>query len=103
MSTREQAETYSAVRHYLRGVIATNATDAATVMVWMKANPVDDFYAKGARLREDGRLIHPIYLLQVKSPGESKYPWDYYKILATLPPEQAFRPLSEGGCPFVKQ
>ncbi|MGD0107486.1 MAG: ABC transporter substrate-binding protein [Rhodopila sp.] len=103
MPTREQAETYSAVRHYLRGVIATNATDAATVMVWMKANPVDDFYAKGARLREDGRLIHPIYLLQVKSPGESKYPWDYYKILATLPPEQAFRPLSEGGCPFVKQ
>jgi branched-chain amino acid transport system substrate-binding protein len=103
MPTREQAETYSAVRHYLRAVIATNATDAATAMAWMKANPVDDFYAKGARLREDGRLLHPIYLLQVKPPGESKYPWDYYKILATLPPEQAFRPLSEGGCPFVKQ
>lgn len=103
MPTREQAETYSAVHHYLRGVIATHSTDASTVMAWMKANPVDDFYAKGARLREDGRLIHPIHLLQVKSPGESKYPWDYYKILATLPPEQAFRPLSEGGCPFVKQ
>jgi branched-chain amino acid transport system substrate-binding protein len=102
MPTREQAETYSAVRHYLRGVIATNSTDAATVMAWMKANPIDDFYAPGARLREDGRLIHPIYLLQVKSPAESKYPWDYYKIIATVPPDQTFRPLAEGGCPFVK-
>jgi branched-chain amino acid transport system substrate-binding protein len=102
MPTREQAETYSAVRHYLRGVIATNSTDAATVMAWMKANPIDDFYAPGARWREDGRLIHPIYLLQVKSPAESKYPWDYYKIIATVPPDQTFRPLAEGGCPFVK-
>ena len=102
MPTREQAETYSAVRHYLQGVIATHSTDAATVMAWMKANPVDDFYAPGARLREDGRLLHPIYLLQVKTPAESKYPWDYYKIIATVPPEQAFRPLADGGCPFVK-
>jgi branched-chain amino acid transport system substrate-binding protein len=102
MPTREQAETYSAVRHYLRGVIAENTTDSDKVMAWMKANPVDDFYAPGARLREDGRLLHPIYLLQVKTPAESKYPWDYYKVIATVPPEQAFRPLAEGGCPFVK-
>jgi branched-chain amino acid transport system substrate-binding protein len=46
--------------------------------------------------------MHPIYLLQVKTPAESKYPWDYYKVIATVPPEQAFRPLAEGGCPFVK-
>jgi branched-chain amino acid transport system substrate-binding protein len=102
MPTREQAETYSAVHHYLRGVIAEDSIDSAKVMAWMKANPVDDFYAPGARLREDGRLLHPVYLLQVKTPAESKYPWDYYKVIATVPPEQAFRPLAEGGCPFVK-
>ena len=103
MPTREQAETYSAVRHYLRGVIAQNTTDATQVMAWMKANPLDDFYAPGARLREDGRLIHPIFLAQVKTPAESKYPWDYYKIISVVSPERAFRPLAEGGCPFVKQ
>ncbi len=102
MPTREQAETYSAVHHYLRAVIAENSTDSAKVMAWMKANPLDDFYAPGARLREDGRLIHPVYLLQVKTPAESQYPWDYYKIISTVPPEQAFRPLADGGCPFVR-
>jgi branched-chain amino acid transport system substrate-binding protein len=102
MPTREQAETYSAVHHYLRGVIATNSTDAATVMAWMKATPLDDFYAPGARLREDGRLIHPIYLFQVKSPSESRYPWDYYKLISTVDPARAFRPLADGACPFVK-
>ena len=103
MPTREQAETYSAVKHYLRGVVATQSKDAATVMAWMKANPLDDFYAPGARLREDGRLLHPIYLAQVKTPAESKYPWDYYKIIATIDPKEAFRPLADGGCPFIKQ
>lgn len=103
MPTREQAETYSAVRHYLRGVLATGTKDAAQVMAWMKANPVDDFYAHGAKLREDGRLIHPIYLLQVKSPAESHYPWDYYKLIREISSDRAFRPLAEGGCPFVQQ
>ena len=102
MPTREQAETYSAVRHYLQGVIATGSTDAGTVMAWMKANPLDDFYAPGARLREDGRLIHPIYLWQVKTPAESHYPWDYYKMVSEVRPDLAFRPLAEGGCPFIK-
>jgi branched-chain amino acid transport system substrate-binding protein len=102
MPTGEQAETYSAVRHYLRGVIATGSKDAATVMAWMKANPLDDFYARGARLREDGRLIHPIYLLQVKAPAKSKYPWDYYTLVAEIDPATAFRPLAEGGCPFLQ-
>lgn len=101
MPTREQAETYSAVRHYLRGIIATNSTDGARVMAWMKANPVDDFYAPGARLREDGRLVRDIYLAQVKSPAQSRQPWDYYTILSTLPGDQAFRSMAEGGCPYV--
>jgi branched-chain amino acid transport system substrate-binding protein len=101
MPTREQAETYSAVHHYLRGVVATKSKDAATVMAWMKANPLDDFYAPGAMLRQDGRLIHPVFLAQVKSPAESKYPWDYYKIISAVSPDRAFRPLSEGGCPFI--
>jgi branched-chain amino acid transport system substrate-binding protein len=102
MPTREQAETYSAAHHYLRAVLATGSKDAATVMAWMKANPLDDFYAPGARIREDGRLIHPIYLWQVKTPAESKYPWDYYKLVTELSPDSAFRPLAEGGCPFVQ-
>lgn len=102
MPTREQAETYSAVHHYLRAVTATGTKDAATVMAWMKANPLDDFYAPGAHLREDGRLIHPIYLFQVKSPAESKYPWDYYKLVTEIDPANAFRPLAEGGCPFLQ-
>lgn len=102
MPTREQAETYSAAHHYLRAVLATGSKDAATVMAWMKSNPLDDFYAPGAHIREDGRLIHPIYLFQVKTPAESKYPWDYYKLVAEVSPERAFRPLAEGGCPFVQ-
>ncbi len=102
MPTREQAETYSATHHYLRAVIATGSKDADTVMAWMKANPLDDFYAPGARIREDGRLIHPIFLFQVKTPEESKYPWDYYKLITEVSSDRAFRPLAEGGCPFVQ-
>jgi branched-chain amino acid transport system substrate-binding protein len=67
----------------------------------MKATPVDDFYAPGAILREDGRLIRPEYLAQVKTPADSKYPWDYYRVLATVQPADAFRPMAAGGCPFV--
>ncbi len=102
MPTREQAETYSAVTHYLKGVVATQSKDATTVMGWMKSHAVDDFYAPGAILRADGRLLHPIYLARVKSPGESHYPWDYYQITGTLDPSQAFRSLADGGCPFMQ-
>jgi branched-chain amino acid transport system substrate-binding protein len=103
MPTREHAETYSAVRHYLQAVLAVHSTASDTVMARMKATPVDDFYAPGATLRADGRLIRPVYLAQVKTPAESQYPWDYYKIMGTLKPEDAFRPLATGGCSFVKQ
>lgn len=102
MPTREQAETYSAVTHYLRGVIAVGSTDSTKVMQWMKATPVDDFYAPGGRLRQDGRLMHPVYLYQIKTPAESKYPWDYYKFVSEIPAEQAFRSLADGGCSFIK-
>jgi branched-chain amino acid transport system substrate-binding protein len=101
MPTREHAETYSAVRHYLQAVIAEHTTNADKVMAEMKATPVDDFYAPGAILREDGRLIRPEYLAQVKTPADSKYPWDYYRVLATVQPADAFRPMAAGGCPFV--
>jgi branched-chain amino acid transport system substrate-binding protein len=102
MPTREHAETYSAVRHYLQAILAEHSTDSDKVMARMKATPVDDFYAPGATLRQDGRLIRPVFLAQVKTPAESKYPWDYYKIISELRPEDAFRPLEAGGCPFVK-
>lgn len=103
MPSREQAETYSAVLHYLKGVVAEKSKDATRVIGWMKSHPVDDFYAPSGRLREDGRLLHTIYLAQVKKPAESRYAWDYYKIIGPIDPERAFRPISEGGCDFVKK
>jgi branched-chain amino acid transport system substrate-binding protein len=102
MPTREQAETYSVARHYLEAAISEQSKDADKVIAKMKATPVNDFYAQDGKLREDGRFLHPVYLAQVKSPAESKYPWDYYTILATLDPRTAFRPLADGGCPFIK-
>jgi branched-chain amino acid transport system substrate-binding protein len=69
----------------------------------MRATPVDDFFARGARLRADGKLAHDLYLLQVKEPGEQTEPWDYLTLIATIPAEMASRPLAEGGCPLVRQ
>jgi branched-chain amino acid transport system substrate-binding protein len=87
--------------HYLKAITATNSKDAKTVMAWMKANPTDDpLFGKG-HIRADGRKIHDMYLFEVKSPAESKGPWDLYKRLATIPGDQAFKPLAEGGCPLV--
>ena len=103
MPTREHAETYSAVHHYLQALITERSKDADKVIRRMKATPVDDMYASGAVLREDGRLTHPVYVAEVKAPEESKYPWDYYKIISTLTPDKAFRPMVEGGCDFVAQ
>ena len=98
-----QAGTYSAVMHYLKAIAAAGTDDGRTVAAKMKALPVDDFMTKGAQVREDGRVMRDMYLVQVKSPAESKYPWDYYKILTTIPAAEAYRPLSEGNCPFVKK
>ncbi|HZT63752.1 MAG TPA: ABC transporter substrate-binding protein [Burkholderiales bacterium] len=97
-----QAGVYSAVLHFLKGVDKTGgASDGKAVVAAMKAMPTDDpLFGKG-RIREDGRKLHPMYLLQVKSPEESKGDWDFYKVISTIPAEQAFRPMSEGNCPLV--
>jgi branched-chain amino acid transport system substrate-binding protein len=68
----------------------------------MRELPVNDFYVKGGKLREDGRLLHDMYFVQVR-PAESSGPWDYYKIVATIPGDQAFRPAGEDGCPLIKR
>jgi branched-chain amino acid transport system substrate-binding protein len=101
MPTMPQAGVYSAIRHYLGAIAAAGTDEAKAVMAKMRERPVNDFYVKDGRLREDGRLIHDMYFAQVKTPSESTKPWDYYKILATIPGDQAFRPLAEGGCPLV--
>jgi branched-chain amino acid transport system substrate-binding protein len=99
--TMVQAGVYSAVTHYLKAVQALKGDDGTKVSAKMKEMPTDDpLFGKGA-VRADGRKIHPVYLVEVKKPAESKGPYDYYKIRATIPAEQAFRPIDEGGCPLV--
>jgi len=100
--TMIHAGTYSGVLHYLKAVEALKSDDGAKVIAKMKEMPTDDpLFGKG-RVRQDGRKIHPAYLLEVKKPAESKKPWDYYNVRATIPAEQAFRPEKDGGCPLVK-
>jgi len=103
MPTMVQAGQYSSVMHYLNGVKATGTDDTQKVMAWMKKTPVNDFFAKKAVIREDGRLVHDMYLMQVKKPDESKYPWDYYNVRQTIPAAEAFQPLSASKCPLVKK
>lgn len=94
---------YSSTMHYLKAVQAAGTDEAGAVMAKMKATPVDDFFATNGRIREDGRMIHDMYVYEVKKPSESKYPWDYYKLRATIPADVAFRPLAESACPLVKK
>lgn len=96
-----QAAVYGAVMHYLKAVEATGTDDAAVVAEAMRQMPIEDFYTDGGVIREDGRVLRDMYLFQVKSPDQSSGPWDYYEHLATIPGEQAFRPLADGGCPLV--
>jgi len=101
--TMAQAGVYSAVLHYLKAVEALKSDDGPKVIAKMKEMPTDDpVFGKG-KVREDGRKIHPMYLFEVKKPSESKGAWDYYKVRSTIPAEQAFRPLAEGGCELVKK
>jgi branched-chain amino acid transport system substrate-binding protein len=98
-----QAGVYSSVLHYLKAVEAGKTDDGAKVIAQMKAMPTDDpLFGKGS-IRADGRKIHPAYLVEVKKPSESKGPYDYYKIRATIPADQAFRPMDQGDCPLVKK
>ena len=101
--TMIHAGVYSAVTHYLKAVEALKSDDGTKVIAKMKEMPTDDpLFGKGM-IRVDGRKIHPAYLVEVKKPAESKAPWDYYKIRATIPADQAFRPLDQGECPLVKK
>ena len=101
MPTQAQAGVYSALTHYLKAVAATGSDDAKTVVAEMRAMPIHDFFAENGRIREDGRMVHDMYLAEVKKPSDSRSPWDYYRILQTIPGDQAFRPMSEGGCPLA--
>jgi branched-chain amino acid transport system substrate-binding protein len=102
MPTMVHAGVYAGALHYLKAVEALKDKDTAKVMAKMKEMPTDDpLFGKG-KIRPDGRKIQDMFLFEVKKPSESKGDWDLYKLLATIPAEQAFRPMSEGGCPLVK-
>jgi len=98
-----QAGDYSATAFYLNAIKATGTDDGDAVMKWMKSNKINDFFAQGGYVREDGRMIHDMYLMQVKTPAESKAPWDYYKVVATLPGDEVYTKLSESTCKLVKK
>jgi branched-chain amino acid transport system substrate-binding protein len=101
--TMVHAGVYSSLLHYFKAVEALkNDTDGVKIVDKMKSMPTDDpLFGKG-KIREDGRALHPAYLVKVKTPAESKAPWDYYKIVSTIPADEAFRPLKDGGCSLVK-
>ena len=103
MPTMVQAGQYSSVYNYLKAVKAVNSDDTKKVMDYMKKTPINDFFAKNGRIQPNGRMIHDMYLAQVKKPDEAKYPWDYYTIKATIPADQAFTPLKDSTCPLVKK
>ncbi|CAB3716678.1 MULTISPECIES: ABC transporter substrate-binding protein [Achromobacter] len=98
-----QAGDYSSTMFYLNAVKATGTDDADTVIKWMKSNKINDFFTQGGYVREDGRMVHDMYLMQVKTPAESKGPWDYYKVVATLPGDEVYTKLSESTCKLVKK
>jgi branched-chain amino acid transport system substrate-binding protein len=100
--TMIHAGTYGAVMHYLKAVEATGTLDGPAVAAKMREMRVNDFMTRNGRIRQDGRLVRDMYLFRVKSPDESKYKFDYYKLLATIPGDEAFRPMEEGGCPLLK-
>jgi branched-chain amino acid transport system substrate-binding protein len=101
--TSAQAGIYSSTLHYLQAVKKAGTTDAAAVMKVMKETPINDMFAKNGKIREDGRMVHDMYLFEVKKPSESKARWDDYKLLATIPGDQAFQSLADSRCPLVKK
>jgi branched-chain amino acid transport system substrate-binding protein len=98
-----QAGVYSSVMHYLKAVKAAGTTDSAAVMKIMKDTPINDMFAKDGRIRADGRMVHDMYLFEVKKPSESKARWDDYKLVATIPGKDAFQPIEQSRCPLVKK
>ena len=101
MPTMAQAGIYSGVTHYLKAIAASGTDIPELVAKKMREMPVNDFFAENGKVREDGRMVHDMYLAQVKSPEESQYAWDYYKILRTVPGEESVRALSESDCPLI--
>jgi len=103
MPTMVQAGVYSSTMHYLKAVKAVGTDEAQMVMKKMKETPINDFFAKNGRIREDGRHVHDFYLLQVKKPEESKYPWDYYHVRQVIPANEAVTPADKSECPLLKK
>ena len=97
------AGVYSAVRHYLKAVAAARSDEARTVVSRMREIPIADDVVRNARLREDGRMVHDFYVFQVKKPADSKGDWDFYDTVATIPGDQAFRPMSQSACPAIRK
>jgi branched-chain amino acid transport system substrate-binding protein len=103
MPTMAQAGLYSTTLHYLKAVEAAGTDETAAVMEKIRSMPVNDVFAKNGHIREDGRMVHDTYLFEVKKPSESKGAWDYYRLLATIPADQAVLPLAQSKCPLVKK
>lgn len=103
MPNMAHAGDYSSTMHYLKAVQAAGSDDPDAVSAKMRELPINDMFAKGGKIREDGRMVHDMYLWQVKTPAESKYPWDYLKLVKTIPGEQAFMPLAQSTCYLVKR
>jgi branched-chain amino acid transport system substrate-binding protein len=103
MPNMTQAGIYSATTHYLKAIAAAGTDETQAVMERMRATPINDFFVKNGKVREDGRMVHEMYMYEVKKPAESKGAWDYYKLVATIPADQAFQPLSDSKCPLVKK
>lgn len=98
-----QTGVYSSVLHYLKAIKEAGTDETAAVAAKMREMPVNDVFYHNGHIREDGRMMHDMYLFEVKKPSESKAPWDYYKLLATVPADKAFQPLSTSSCPLVKK
>jgi branched-chain amino acid transport system substrate-binding protein len=103
MPTMVHAGVYSSVHHYLKAIEAAKTDEGIKVADKMRELPINDFFAKNGKLRPDGRMVHDMYLVQVKSPADSKGPWDYYKVLRSIPGDDAFQPLADSTCPLVKK
>jgi branched-chain amino acid transport system substrate-binding protein len=103
MPTMVHAGVYSSVMNYLKAAEAAGSVSGKAAIDKMRTMDINDFFARNAHLREDGRMVHDMYLVQVKTPEESKGPWDYYKVIRTIPGDQAFRPLDKSECPLVKK
>lgn len=103
MPTMIQAGVYSATTTYLKAIQAAGTDNADTVMAEMKKAKINDMFAKNGYVRQDGRMVHDMYLMQVKKPAESKYPWDYYNVKATIPGDEAYQSMSESRCAFAKK